>query len=82
MQRDVAEKLMELLNRMWEPFNQATKLIDQIPSQRSNGALRRGLGEGYGRVYADVMVRIIREYPDLDPDRDEPWPKALKDRRK
>jgi hypothetical protein len=82
MQRDIAEKLMELLNRMWEPFNQATELIDQIPSQDEQRALRRGLAEGYGRVYTDVMLRIIREYPDLDPDRDEPWLKALQERAK
>jgi hypothetical protein len=80
MQRDIAEKLMELLNRMWEPFNEATELIGQIPSEDEQRALRRGLGEGYARVYVDVMLRIIREHPDLDPDRDEPWLKTLKDR--
>lgn len=72
MEKKVAELLMKNLLALSEPLNSATTLIDQISSKDEQAALRRGLGELMGRIYTDLMIPIIEQYPELDPDRTSP----------
>ncbi len=69
MDRAIGERLMERLLALTAPLNDAVALIEQIGDERQRLELRRGIGEVMGRVYTDLMVPIIREYPDLDPDK-------------
>jgi hypothetical protein len=69
MEREIAEKLMNVLQRFSEPFNRATELISEISSQEEQRALRRGLAQSITILDTQVMLPIIRQYPDLDPDR-------------
>lgn len=69
MERAIAEKLMRVLLEFSGPFNRATEIISQISSQEEQRALRRGLAESIGGLDANVMLPIIRQYPDLDPDK-------------
>jgi len=69
MEREIAEKLMKVLLEFDDPFNRATEIISQVSSQEEQRALRRGLVESVGKVYSNVMYPILRQYPDLDPDK-------------
>jgi hypothetical protein len=71
MDRVVAEKLIETLRRFDEPFNVATELTDQMTESEAR-AVRRGLAEILARI-DDVIRPIVRQFPDLDPDKNEPW---------
>lgn len=70
MERTVAEQLMGLLLSLDKPLNAATSLTQEISDPVEQKAVRRGIGEITGRVYTDLMRPIIRQYPDLDPEKD------------
>ncbi len=72
MDRVVAEKLIETLRRFDEPFNVATELTDQMTDESEARAVRRGLAEILTRI-DDVIRPVVRQFPDLDPDKNEPW---------
>jgi len=76
MDRAIAEKLMAALMRFTEPFNDITELTGEITDERERKDFRRPLGEIGVRLYT-AMLPIIRQYPDLDPDKDEPWYRAM-----
>ena len=70
MDKQLAEQLMKKLHSLSVPFNDAAELIEQIPDEDEKKRFRRGLGELMGRAYTDLMIPILRQYPDLDPDKD------------
>jgi hypothetical protein len=72
MDRVVAEKLIETLRRFDEPFNVATELTKQMTDESEAKAVRRGLAEILFRI-DDVIRLVVRQFPDLDPDKNEPW---------
>lgn len=69
MERKIAEQLIELALALDEPLNQATALSLQIEDLEEQKAVRRVIGETTGRLYTDLIVPIIRQYPDLDPEK-------------
>jgi hypothetical protein len=54
-----------------EPLNKATEIAKQIADLEERKLIHRGLGDVVGRIFTDIMVPIIRQYPDLDPTRKE-----------
>ena len=69
MEKNIAKLLMDSLLVLDEPLNRATELTDQINDEEERKRFRKGIGEIGGRVYTDLMVPIIRQYPDLDPEK-------------
>ena len=69
MDRNVAESLMSNLLALDEPLNSSATLVNQIPNKEEQKEFRRGIGEIVGRIYTDLMLPIIRQYPDLDPEK-------------
>jgi len=66
VERSIAEKLMKLMLSIDEPLNIASELSRKIEDVEEAKLLRRGIGEILSKTY-DVMVPIVRQYPDLDP---------------
>jgi hypothetical protein len=69
MERRVAELLMAQLSQLDRPLNAATQITDQIVDGAERKQFRRGIGEIISKVYTELMRPIVREYPDLDPDK-------------
>ena len=69
MDRKTAELLMKELLALSRPLNSATAIVDKIADEEERNKLRREIGEVMGSLYANLMLPIIRQYPDLDPDR-------------
>ena len=69
MDRNVAELLMSNLLALDEPLNSSATLVNQIPNKEEQKEFRRGIGEIVGRIYTDLMLPIIKQYPDLDPEK-------------
>ena len=69
MDKKVAKSLMASFFAMSEPLNAASDLIDEIDDMAEQKTFREGVGRIMGSLYTDLMVPIIRQYPDLDPDR-------------
>lgn len=70
MERSVAKALMDILLSLDQPLNKATELTDQITDVVERKTILRGLGEVGGRIFTDLMIPLIRQYPDLDPTKD------------
>jgi len=69
MDHSTAEKLMSLYQELGGPLNRASELIDKIPDAEEQRRLRRPLGEMMARIWTDLELPIVQEFPDLDPDK-------------
>ncbi|MBI3900351.1 MAG: nuclear receptor NHR-99 [Gammaproteobacteria bacterium] len=69
MDRKTAEQLMKNFVALTGPLNAATSLANNIADKDEQSAVRREIGKVMGRIYTELMTPIIRQYPDLDPDK-------------
>jgi hypothetical protein len=69
MDKDIAKRLMEDLIALSDPINAATQLTKEIENIEEQKELRRGLARVMSEIY-DLMMPIIRQFPDLDPDKE------------
>lgn len=52
-----------------EQVGEAGELTKHITDKDECIAIRYGIGDIVGRIYTDVIIPIIRQYPELDPDK-------------
>ncbi len=69
MERAIAEQLLRTFLAMNESLNSATLLAAKVESKDEQDSLRRAIGNVIQVIYIDLMRPVIRQYPDLDPDR-------------
>jgi hypothetical protein len=69
MDRGDAEKLMQHYLAAGAALNEATSLIDTLADAEEQRRLRRPLGEVMESIYLELMRPIIKEHPEVDPDR-------------
>jgi hypothetical protein len=81
MDKQLATTLMEILLGLGQPLNDAVELIEQIPEEAEKLKFKRGIAEIMGRLWTDLEFEIVRQYPELDPDKDTEWFRALKAKR-
>jgi hypothetical protein len=70
MDRGLAELLMRKLLALSEPLNSIAETIERTTDEAEKAVLRKGIAEIMGRVYTDLELPIIKQHPDLDPDRE------------
>jgi hypothetical protein len=69
LDRATAEKLMAIYSKLNAPLNEAAEVIGSIRDQEEQKRLRRPLGEVMQSVWLELMQPIVRQHPDLDPDK-------------
>jgi hypothetical protein len=69
VERVIAEQLMRTFLAMNDPLNSATMIAGKIESKDEKESLRRAIGNVMQVIYIDLMRPLIKQYPDLDPDR-------------
>ena len=69
MDKTTAKRLLNLYLKVGDPLNEAILIIGTLPDVEEQKQLRRSIGELISTVYIDMIRPIVREYPDLDPDR-------------
>jgi hypothetical protein len=69
MDKEIARKLVELAIALDRPLNDATELTAQISDLDERKAIRRAIAEITATAYSELLVPILRQYPDLDPER-------------
>ena len=74
MERAIAVKVVEILSESRD-LGDLDTLSLQIVDEDERRAFRRKLGEIMGH-YTDLLVSVVHEYPDLDPDPEGPAPRA------
>jgi hypothetical protein len=69
MDHNTAKLLMKNIMEVNDHLNACTLLSDQIADEKEKKEIRRGIGELLGRIYTDIMIPIISQHPDLDPNK-------------
>ena len=80
MQKSTAEKLMAALAWMEHPLQYYFDLLDEISDEEEKTKLRNAVGDMMGRHFTELMIPILRQHRDLDPERNPEWWNDLKDR--
>jgi hypothetical protein len=71
MERKLAESLMQTYLAMTQPLNAAERMAREITDKAEQESARRAIGSLMQAVYVELMRPIIRQFPDLDPDREK-----------
>lgn len=69
MDRETAGEVMKLLKSLDPIFHEIGKKSRNIDDEDEQVDFRMRLGKVVGDIYTDLMLPIIKEYPELDPDR-------------
>jgi hypothetical protein len=69
MDRSTAEKLMVIYHRVGDALNEADSLLRGISNEQERTQHLRALGTMMADVWTELMAPIVREHPELDPDR-------------
>jgi hypothetical protein len=68
MDKDLAGRMIKAVLSLKDPLNGLAAVIEEIPDETEKPAFRRHWATLAAGLY-DLMVPIVREHPDLDPDR-------------
>ncbi|HEY7640000.1 MAG TPA: hypothetical protein VH814_09765 [Steroidobacteraceae bacterium] len=71
MDRDTAALLVNHYLRICAELNQMTHAIGALPNSDDQKRFRRPVGQFSAGLYVDLIVPLIKQFPDLDPDRNE-----------
>ncbi len=69
MERELAEKLMDTLLGLSPGFDEVDALARQIEDPAERSQFLRKLAEGMHVMGFDLVMHIVRQYPELDPDK-------------
>jgi CRISPR/Cas system endoribonuclease Cas6 (RAMP superfamily) len=69
MEKSDAEAMMKSLLMMGDHLNKLEEFSKQLSTTEEEKRFRRHLGEVMAGIYVDLMLPIIKKFPDLDPDK-------------
>jgi hypothetical protein len=69
MQKTLASQILESALALGKELNKVDALISRIEDGREKKEFVDALGDILGTLTARIVFRIIREYPELDPDK-------------
>jgi hypothetical protein len=69
MEKAIAAKIMEAALSLGKEINNLDSLVSQLDNGGEKGEFVQALGNIMNVLTRDVMFRIIRDHPELDPDR-------------
>jgi len=70
MDYSTAKELMLSYHQLTDALNVATEIIGRLPNNEEQKELRRPIGKILAVVWPELMLAIIKQFPDLDPDKD------------
>ncbi len=69
MEKALANKVIQAALSIGEHLNRLADLSFRISNEAEQREFRKSLGEAMGILYTGIMMPIIKEHPDLDPDK-------------
>jgi hypothetical protein len=69
MQKELADKIIKAVLIAGEKLDEVGSLARQIDDEAERKKFRRHVGETMATLNADVLIPIIQQHPDLDPDK-------------
>lgn len=71
MERDTATLLMDALQKLGPSFDELTNLTHRIEDEGECKFIRRQIASAMQSLSFEIVMHIVRQYPDLDPDSDK-----------
>ena len=69
LERPAAEELLQIALSLDGPFGEMDRVISMVSDEQERRALAQSLGAIIGGVNDGFIRPIVRQYPDLDPER-------------
>lgn len=69
MRREIAITLLESLQKLGPGVDRVFDLTEQIEDEAERIAFRQHLAEAIHALGYELVMHIVRQYPDLDPDK-------------
>lgn len=69
MDHHTSSHLMDLLLKAGASLNDVAECLETIPDEEERKSFKRLLGKAMGIVGFDMVMPIVRQHRDLDPDR-------------
>jgi hypothetical protein len=69
MEKTVAIAIVKSLEAVGRHLNSLRSLLDRLPTESDRKEFRQHLGAVMAILNADIMLPVIRDHPDLDPDK-------------
>ena len=70
MERGTAVQLLSEIEAMAPQFDAITSLTSEIDDEGERKEIRKTLAQAMQLLAYDLVMRVVRQYPDLDPDKD------------
>lgn len=80
MDRSTAEKLAQALVSHDAHVNAICEIVETVPDAEERKELRRAIGAIF-EGSLDLLLPVIRQFPEFDPDKDTEWFKEMKAKR-
>lgn len=71
MDKNRAKLILDHIKSMDGSFGKLSELVDGISDETERKLYAKRLGDTWGIIYTEIMFPIVREYPDLDPDKSD-----------
>lgn len=68
MDKARAKLILDQIKSMDGSFGKLSEFVHGISNEEERKSYAKQLGDIMGRMYTEIMIPIIRQYPDLDPD--------------
>lgn len=69
MEREDAERVMKHLEKALKELNVISEISTKIKDVGEGKKIRKALANVWSTCHLEIMFPIIRDYPELDPDR-------------
>jgi len=69
VERPLAARLIEASVALDAPIGKLFDLVAEIADPDEKAAFNQAIGDLMGLVFGRLMVPVLRQYPDLDPDK-------------
>ena len=70
MNRNIAENLMTGISLLDSALDRNAHIIESIEDEAERKEFRLAIATVIGEVYLQLIVPIVKQYPDLDPDKE------------
>ncbi|MPZ10442.1 MAG: hypothetical protein GEU89_09555 [Kiloniellaceae bacterium] len=75
MERTTAVRLLSSIEAMTPQFDEITSLTGEIVDEGERKEIRKTVAAAMSLLAFDLVMRIVQQYPDLDPDKGQLAPR-------
>ncbi len=76
MEKKTASRMIDLVLSIEPPLGELASVINTLPDGEEKKAFIKGVGNILKAINFDFVFKIIKQFPELDPDKDADWRKS------